>query len=185
MRRIKNARLAVPTLRPRSSDPSDKHNFPKRHRATGDGASGDPDPPGSGLLWRIANWPLINRAGIASLAAISSPWLGVTDFCSGTDSRFVPISTIGALLAKAEQVWQASVISQRIVHVGREADQLQMRCMRGSRFESPQLHQEVPASGSGFPVPTIPRQFSALARKLMVCRVYSARTTGLGRQMRK
>ena len=33
--------------------------------------------------------------------------------------------------------------------------------------------------------PTIPRLFSALARKLMVCGVYSAGTTGLGRRARK
>ena len=37
----------------------------------------------------------------------------------------------------------------------------------------------------GFPAPTIPRLFSALARKLMVCRVYSTGTTGLSRRTRK
>ena len=46
-------------------------------------------------------------------------------------------------------------------------------------------HQEVGANRPGFPARTIPRLFSALARKLMVCRVYSARTTGLGRRTRK
>jgi hypothetical protein len=51
----------------------------------------------------------------------------------------------------------------------------------GHRFESPQLHQEVGANRAGFPAPTIPRLLSALARKLMVCGVYSAGTTGLGR----
>jgi hypothetical protein len=55
----------------------------------------------------------------------------------------------------------------------------------GHRFESPQLHQEVAANGLGFPAPTIPRLFSALAPKLMVCRVYSAGTTGLWRRTRK
>src|ERR1700722_3154620 len=39
----------------------------------------------------------------------------------------------------------------------------------GHRFESPQLHQEVGGNRPGFPAPTIPRLFSALARKLMVC----------------
>jgi hypothetical protein len=59
-------------------------------------------------------------------------------------------------------------------------------CVRdGHRFESPQLHQEVGANGPGFPTPTIRRQFSALARKLMVCGVYSAGTTGLGPRARK
>ena len=53
------------------------------------------------------------------------------------------------------------------------------------RFESPQLHQVVGANGPGFPAPTIARLFSALARKRMVCRVYSAGTTGLGRRTRK
>ena len=52
-------------------------------------------------------------------------------------------------------------------------------------FDGPQLHQEVAANRSGFPAPTIPRPFSALTRKLMVCRVYSARRTGLGRRTRK
>jgi hypothetical protein len=33
----------------------------------------------------------------------------------------------------------------------------------GHRFESPQLHQVVGANRPGFPVPTIPRLFSALA----------------------
>ena len=51
--------------------------------------------------------------------------------------------------------------------------------------KSPPLHQEVGASRPGFPAPTIPRLLSALARKLMVCRVYSARTTGLGRRTRQ
>ena len=37
----------------------------------------------------------------------------------------------------------------------------------------------------GPPAPVIPRLFSALAPKVMVCRVYSARTTGLGRRTRK
>ena len=55
----------------------------------------------------------------------------------------------------------------------------------GQRFESPQLHQEVGANRPGFLAPTIPRLFSALARKLMVCGVYSAGTTGLGRRTRK
>jgi hypothetical protein len=41
------------------------------------------------------------------------------------------------------------------------------------------------ANRPGFPAPTIPRLFSALARKLMVCEVYSAGTTGLGRRTRK
>ena len=41
------------------------------------------------------------------------------------------------------------------------------------------------ANRPGFPAPTIPRLFSALARKLMVCGVYSAGTTGLGRRTRK
>ena len=40
-------------------------------------------------------------------------------------------------------------------------------------------------AGPGFPAPTIPRLFSALARKPMVCGVYSAGTTGLGRRTRK
>jgi hypothetical protein len=44
------------------------------------------------------------------------------------------------------------------------------RAHDGHRFESPQLHQEVAASRPGFPAPTIPRLFSGLARKLMVCR---------------
>ena len=35
------------------------------------------------------------------------------------------------------------------------------------------------------PAPTIPRLFSALARKLMVCEVYSSRRTGLGRRTGK
>ena len=43
-------------------------------------------------------------------------------------------------------------------------------------------HQEVAANRPGFPARTIPRLLSALARKLMVCGVYSAGTTGLGRQ---
>src|SRR5262245_28744505 len=55
---------------------------------------------------------------------------------------------------------------------------------RASRFESPQLHQEVGANRAGFPAPTIPRPFSTLARKLMVCGVYSFGTTGLGRRTR-
>jgi hypothetical protein len=55
---------------------------------------------------------------------------------------------------------------------------------RGQGFESPQLHQEVGANRPGFTAPTIPRLFGALARKLMVCRVYSDGTTGLGRRMR-
>jgi hypothetical protein len=46
-------------------------------------------------------------------------------------------------------------------------------------------HQVVGANRPGFPAPTIPRLFSALARKLMVCGVYSAGTTGLGRRTRK
>ena len=46
-------------------------------------------------------------------------------------------------------------------------------------------HQEVAANRPGFPAPTIPRLFSALAPKVMVCRVYSAGTTGLGRRTRK
>jgi hypothetical protein len=58
-------------------------------------------------------------------------------------------------------------------------------CLRRSEFESPQLHQEVAANHPGFPTPTIPRLFSALARRLMVCGVYSAGTTGLGRRTRK
>ena len=53
------------------------------------------------------------------------------------------------------------------------------------RFESPQLHQVGAANRPGFPAPTIPRLFSALARKLLVCGVYSARRTGLGRRTRK
>ena len=40
----------------------------------------------------------------------------------------------------------------------------------------------VRANAPRFPTPTISRQFSALA---MVCRVYSAVTTGLGRRRRK
>jgi hypothetical protein len=56
---------------------------------------------------------------------------------------------------------------------------------RASRFESPQLHQEVRANRPGFPAPTIPRLLNALARKLMVCAVYSAGMTGLGRRMQK
>jgi hypothetical protein len=43
----------------------------------------------------------------------------------------------------------------------------------------------VRANAPRFPTPTISRQFSALARKPMVCRVYSAVTTGLGRRRRK
>ena len=46
-------------------------------------------------------------------------------------------------------------------------------------------HQKVRANNPGFPAPTIPRLFSALARKLLVCGVYSARRTGLGRRTRK
>jgi hypothetical protein len=46
-------------------------------------------------------------------------------------------------------------------------------------------HQVVGANGPGFPTPTIRRQFSALARKPMVCRVYSAVTTRLGRRTRE
>ena len=38
----------------------------------------------------------------------------------------------------------------------------------------PPAHQEVRANHPGFPAPTIPRLFSALARKLLVCGVYSA-----------
>jgi hypothetical protein len=53
---------------------------------------------------------------------------------------------------------------------------------KAPRFESPQLHLEVAANRPGSPAPTIPRLFSALARKLMVCGVYSAGTTGLGRR---
>src|ERR1700729_2777090 len=53
------------------------------------------------------------------------------------------------------------------------------RARDGHRFESPQLHQEVAANRPGFPAPTIPGLFSALARRLMVCGVYSAGTTGL------
>jgi hypothetical protein len=46
-------------------------------------------------------------------------------------------------------------------------------CARdGHRFESPQLHQEVGANRPGFPAPTIPRLFSALARKLMVSGIH-------------
>src|SRR5271163_1293637 len=41
-------------------------------------------------------------------------------------------------------------------------------------------HQEVAANRPGFPAPTIPRLFSALARRLMVCRDCSAGTTGPG-----
>jgi hypothetical protein len=55
----------------------------------------------------------------------------------------------------------------------------------GPRFDPSTIHQEVGASRPGFPAPTIPRLFSALARKLMVCGVYSAGTTGLGRRTRK
>src|ERR1700729_1662007 len=55
------------------------------------------------------------------------------------------------------------------------------RARDGHRFESPQLHQEVAANRPGFPAPTIPGLFSALARRLMVCGVYSAGTTDLGR----
>jgi hypothetical protein len=55
----------------------------------------------------------------------------------------------------------------------------------GHRFESPQLHQEVGANGPGFATPTIRRQFSALARRPIVCGAYSAVTTGLGRRTRK
>src|ERR1700722_1882930 len=51
-----------------------------------------------------------------------------------------------------------------------------------SRFESPQLHQVVGANRPGFPAPTLLRLFSAVARKLMVCGVCSALTTGLGRR---
>jgi hypothetical protein len=59
------------------------------------------------------------------------------------------------------------------------------RARDGHQFESPQLHQEVGANGPGFPAPTIPRLFSALAPKLMVCGVYSAGARGLGRRTRK
>ena len=52
------------------------------------------------------------------------------------------------------------------------------RARDGHRFE-------VGANRPGFPAPTIRRQFSALARKLIVCGVYSAGTTGLGRRTRK
>ena len=55
----------------------------------------------------------------------------------------------------------------------------------GHLVRSPQLHQEVAANRPGFLAPTIPRLFSALARKLTVCGVYSAGTTGLGRRTRK
>jgi hypothetical protein len=41
------------------------------------------------------------------------------------------------------------------------------------------LHQEVDTNRPEFPAPTIPRLFSGLARKLMVCGVYSAETAGL------
>src|ERR1700679_1298294 len=55
----------------------------------------------------------------------------------------------------------------------------------GHRFESPQLHQEVGGNCPGFRAPTMPRLFSALAQKLVVCGAYSAGTTGLGRRTRK
>jgi hypothetical protein len=65
-------------------------------------------------------------------------------------------------------------------HAPSEAAHRQMRAdarsAEGHRFESPLLHQVVAANRPGFPAPTIPRLFSALARKLMVCGVYSAGT---------
>jgi hypothetical protein len=51
----------------------------------------------------------------------------------------------------------------------------------GQRFESPPLHQVVAANRPGFPAPTIPRLFSALARKLMVCAACPGRPHGIGR----
>jgi hypothetical protein len=39
----------------------------------------------------------------------------------------------------------------------------------GHQFESPRLHQVVRANRPGFPAATVPRLFSALARKLVVC----------------
>jgi hypothetical protein len=66
---------------------------------------------------------------------------------------------------------------------GEERNSSRPHCARdGHRFESPQL---LGANRPGFPAPTIPRLFSALARKLMVCGVYSAVMTGLGRRTRK
>jgi hypothetical protein len=50
----------------------------------------------------------------------------------------------------------------------------------GQRFESPQLHHYHREQKAKFPASTIPRLFSALARKLMVCGVDSAGTLGLG-----
>ena len=59
------------------------------------------------------------------------------------------------------------------------------RARDGHRFESPPLLQEVGANNPEFLAPTIPRLFSALARKLLVCAVHSAGTAGLGRRTRK
>ena len=67
----------------------------------------------------------------------------------------------------------------------RMAAVIQKPSPRALRFESPQLHQEVAANRPGFPAPTIPRLFSALARRLIVCGVHSAGTTDLGRRTRK
>ncbi len=50
-----------------------------------------------------------------------------------------------------------------------------------AKMHPPQALEKRP----GFPAPTIPRQFSPLARRLMVCTVYSAGMTGLERRMGK
>ena len=56
---------------------------------------------------------------------------------------------------------------------------------RGQRFEIPSAPLVVGANRPGFATPTIRRQFSALARRPVVCGAYSAVTMGLGRRTRK
>jgi hypothetical protein len=87
----------------------------------------------------------------------------------------------------ARSVLQATALASSSVEapMWRRSSCAEPSSARGQRFESPQLHQVVAANGPGFPTPTIRRQFSALARRLMVCGAYSAVTTGLWRRTRK
>ena len=113
----------------------------------------------------------------------------VRRFEAATGNQAVLVETGETFEALATQGWnrrwaKAGSSSRRRAAEEPEAATGQARgCLHcgDQRFESPQLHQEVGANRPGFPAPTIPRLFSALARKLLVCAVYSAGTAGLGR----
>ena len=115
------------------------------------------------IRWRTADWVRVLPAARREDGIELGP-LSARDFTSARSSQIESL---------------ASRLTDKI------AAHIHERMSEKPKFESPQVHQEVGANRPGFPVPTIPRLFSALARKLMVCEVYSAEMTGLGQRTRK